>query len=81
LKEIGATHTEQLLQQAMRLFGESGPSKDRQTRINQLNKLSWRAEAKLGEFDEQFYKDKDLDQREVKMWLHIAAHADIFEKH
>jgi hypothetical protein len=78
LKEIGAHRTEDLLQQAMQLFGESGPSADRQTRIKQLDKLSCRAEARLHEFDEEFYKD--LDQREVKMWLYIAEHPDDFKR-
>ena len=76
LKEIGASQTAAMLDNAMQLFGRSGPSADRETRTAQLDKLSSKAEKQLGLLDNEFYKDPD--RLSVKMWLYIALNSEFF---
>lgn len=59
LKAIGAPETEQLLAQAMALFGEAGPERNRDKRHEQLAKLFDASKAKLDELDTLYYKDPD----------------------
>lgn len=76
LRNMGAEQTATLLQKGIALFGGKGPSPEREKRMAQLDKFSSKAEDKLGELDEQFYKSPDKLQ--IKLLMYAAANAPSF---
>jgi HEAT repeat protein len=59
LRVLGACHTEAILEQAMKLFGVSGPAKNRNERHEQLAAVFADKESNLRALDDEFYKDQD----------------------
>ena len=59
LQAIGAHHTSKLVEEAIAVFGSSGPSRDWETRQEQVDELDEQALAVLESLDEQFYRYED----------------------
>jgi hypothetical protein len=73
-KAVGATKIAELVQKANSLFGKSGPSVDRDKRMDQLSKVDLKA---LNDLDTQYY---ECSERLSELLPRFAAsHADAFK--
>lgn len=75
LKLIGAINMADILERAMSLFGDEGPSKNRELRWEPMDKWSDADEATLEELDKRFYQYPDL-LADLAMSYCLAHRAD-----
>jgi hypothetical protein len=77
LRAIGADHTASLVDKANHLFGDDGPSQNRDRRQKQLVSLPESAANQFAQFDEEFFKY--TDNLEQLLTAYVIKHASFFE--
>jgi HEAT repeat protein len=74
LKAIGATERAQLLEEAVQLFGRSGPSVDNNQRLDQLSAA--KIDKRLSALDERYYASKE--NTDALLAMYTIKHKDQF---
>jgi HEAT repeat protein len=76
-KEMGFEERRKILDEAIAMFGEAGPSTDRTARQKQLKKIYQRNDAAFEELDDRYYKSSEAVK--VLMTRFVLAHAEVFD--